>query len=71
MNESDYYNPNHFGEIVEWAGFAIIAWSLPALTFAIWTFSNLVPRALNHHDWYREHFQDYPKKRKAVLPWLW
>jgi len=63
--------PNHFGEIVEWIGFAIIAWSLPALTFAIWTFSNLVPRALNHHAWYQEHFKEYPKKRKTVIPWIW
>ena len=63
--------PNHFGEIVEWAGFALIAFSLPALTFAIWTFCNLIPRALNHHAWYREEFPDYPKKRKAVIPWIW
>lgn len=63
--------PNHFGEIIEWAGFVIIAWSLPALTFMIWTFSNLLPRALNHHEWYRENFEEYPTKRKAVIPWLW
>ncbi len=63
--------PNHFGEILEWIGFAIVAWNLPALTFAIWTFCNLVPRALNHHAWYHENFKDYPKKRKAVLPWVW
>lgn len=62
--------PNHFGEIVEWIGFAIVAWTLPAMTFAIWTFCNLVPRALNHHDWYREKFEEYPKKRKAVFPFL-
>jgi len=61
--------PNHFGEIVEWIGFAILAWNLPALSFAIWTFCNLVPRALNHHNWYQEHFLDYPK-RKAVMPYL-
>ena len=62
--------PNHFGEIVEWFGFAIIAWSLPAVTFAIWTFCNLSPRSLNHHDWYQTKFDNYPKKRKAVLPYL-
>ncbi len=62
--------PNHFGEIVEWTGFAIAAWNLPALTFALWTFYNLVPRALNHHDWYKEKFDDYPKKRKAVIPFI-
>lgn len=62
--------PNHLGEIVEWAGFALVAWNLPALSFAIWTICNLVPRALNHHAWYKEHFSDYPEDRKAVLPFL-
>jgi 3-oxo-5-alpha-steroid 4-dehydrogenase 1 len=63
--------PNHFGEIIEWIGFALIARSLPALSFAVWTFCNLAPRAFNHHTWYLEYFPDYPKKRKVVLPWLW
>ena len=62
--------PNHFGEIVEWCGFAIMAWSLPALTFAVWTFCNLSPRSMNHHEWYQEKFEDYPKNRKAVVPFL-
>lgn len=63
--------PNHFGEIMEWAGFALAAWSLPALSFALWTFANLAPRARNHHAWYRERFPDYPRGRKAVIPFLW
>jgi 3-oxo-5-alpha-steroid 4-dehydrogenase 1 len=63
--------PNHFGEIIEWVGFAVVAWSVPAVTFAVWTFCNLVPRALNHHEWYQENFEDYPKNRKAVLPKVW
>lgn len=68
----DYIScPNHFGEIVEWVGFAVIAWNVPALTFSIWTFCNLVPRALNHHAWYKENFDDYPSKRKAVIPFIW
>ena len=62
--------PNHFGEIVEWCGFAIMAWNLPAITFAVWTFCNLSPRSLNHHEWYQEKFEDYSGKRKAVLPYL-
>ena len=62
--------PNLFGEIIEWIGFAIIAWNVPALAFAIWTFCNLVPRALNHHAWYHEHFDNYPKRRKAVFPYI-
>jgi hypothetical protein len=47
-----------------------MAWNLPALSFAIWTFANLVPRALNHHNWYKDKFPDYPKNRKAVFPFL-
>jgi hypothetical protein len=62
--------PNHFSEILEWTGYAIMAWNLPALSFAVWTFANLIPRALDHHRWYREHFEDYPADRKAVLPYI-
>ena len=60
--------PNHLGEIVEWTGFAICCWNLPALAFAIWTAANLVPRALSHHRWYKQQFADYPAGRKALVP---
>lgn len=67
----DYISsPNLFGEIIEWSGFALMAWNLPALTFMIWTFANLVPRAKNHHDWYLKKFPDYPTNRKIVFPFL-
>ena len=62
--------PNYMGEIIEWIGFSVIAMSLPALSFTLWTFFNLVPRALNHHDWYLENFDNYPKNRKAVIPYI-
>ena len=59
-----------FGEILEWTGFAIMTWSPAALVFALWSFFNLVPRALDHHKWYKKTFPDYPKERKAILPRL-
>ena len=62
--------PNHFGEIVEWSGFALMTWSTPALTFALWTLINLMPRALQHHQWYKKTFSDYPKNRKALIPFI-
>lgn len=62
--------PNHLGEIIEWIGFAIIAWNLGALSFALWTFLNLAPRSFAHHKWYQERFLTYPKDRKAVIPYL-
>jgi hypothetical protein len=62
--------PNLFGEIVEWFGFAILCWNLPAFSFAIWTAANLIPRARSHHAWYCSHFADYPPGRRAVIPFL-
>lgn len=62
--------PNYFGEIIEWTGFAIMTWSPAALAFAVWSAVNLVPRALDHHKWYRSRFSDYPEKRKAVIPYI-
>ena len=62
--------PNFFGEIVEWLGFAILCWSLPAFSFFAWTVCNLVPRALDHHRWYKSQFANYPPNRKAIIPFL-
>lgn len=62
--------PNHFGEIIEWTGYALLTWCLPGLSFAVWTMANLIPRAIDHHKWYKSHFEDYPKKRRAVIPFL-
>jgi len=63
--------PNHFGEIIEWTGYAVLSWSLPGLAFAFWTFANLAPRALAHHRWYQDQFDNYPQSRKALFPFLW
>jgi 3-oxo-5-alpha-steroid 4-dehydrogenase 1 len=62
--------PNFMGEIVEWGGYALLCWSLPAFSFFVWTFCNLVPRALSHHRWYRNRFPGYPHSRKAVFPYI-
>ncbi len=62
--------PNYFGEIVEWAGFAILTWSPPGLAFAVFTFANLAPRALANHKWCLKNFPDYPKDRKALVPFV-
>ena len=62
--------PNFFGEILEWTGFAIMTWSPAALAFLVWTIVNLVPRAMDHHKWYRENFKDYPATRKAIIPYI-
>ena len=62
--------PNLSGEMIEWVGFALMSWSLPGMAFAAWTIANLVPRALWRHRWYRDTFDDYPSKRRALIPKL-
>ena len=61
-------SPNYFGEIIEWIGWAIMTWSLSGFVFALWTTFNLLPRALKHHTWYKDKFNNYPKDRKAIIP---
>jgi 3-oxo-5-alpha-steroid 4-dehydrogenase 1 len=63
--------PNFLGEIVEWIGFAIMSWSLPGAVYAIWVSSTLFSTGLATHRWYREHFgEDYPRDRKAIVPFV-
>ena len=64
---------NFFGEIVEWAGFALASgFGRAPLAFAVFTFANLAPRAMQHHQWYKDKFKDeYPKLRRGLIPYLW
>jgi len=63
-------SPHYFGEIIEWAGWAIMTWSLPGLAFFVFTTANLFPRAISSHKWYKSYFADYPKNRKALIPFI-
>ena len=60
--------PNYLGELIEWAGWALATWSLAGLAFFAYAVANLLPRALSHHRWYRERFEDYPAGRRALIP---
>ena len=62
--------PNYFGEILLWSGWAMMSWTWAGLVFALFSVSNLLPRAMSHHRWYREKFADYPQERKALIPGL-
>ncbi|KAK7898632.1 hypothetical protein WMY93_019485 [Mugilogobius chulae] len=61
---------NFLGEIIEWAGFALASQSAQSLAFSIFTTVVLTSRAFSHHNWYLEKFEDYPKNRKALIPFL-
>ena len=60
--------PNYFGEIIEWLGWAILTFSISGFVFLIWVIANLFPRAIAHHKWYKDKFENYPKERKAIIP---
>ena len=62
--------PNYLGEIIEWLGFYIMTLSFPAFIFVIWTMANLIPRSLSNHAWYKNNFPNYPKERKAIIPFM-
>lgn len=60
---------NYFGELVEWFGWALAAWSLPAFAHFLFSCGNLVPRAMQHHRDYLAKFKEtYPRDRYAVIP---
>ncbi|KAH9117881.1 hypothetical protein LEN26_012386 [Aphanomyces euteiches] len=63
--------PNLMGECLEWTGFAVMTSNLTAVTFMVWTWANLVPRAASHHAWYEKEFKDYPRNRRIILPWIY
>ena len=61
-------SPNYLGEIIEWLGWAILTWSISGVVFFFWTIFNLLPRAISHHRWYKQNFEDYPADRKIIIP---
>jgi len=62
--------PNYLGEIIQWIGWALATWSSAGLCFAIFSISNLLPRAITHHRWYKGTFHNYPINRKAIIPYI-
>lgn len=64
---------NYLGEFMEWAGFALLTWSLAGAVFALWTFANLAPRAARTHDLYATEFPEEfdPQKVKRIIPFIY
>jgi len=64
---------NYLGEIVEWAGWAMLTWSWAGFVFFVFTFANLVPRANAIYHKYSSEFADEFEKRnlKRVFPFIY
>ena len=63
-------SPNYLGEIIEWTGWAIATWSLPGLLFSLGAIGCIGVRALHTHRWYEKNFENMPKDRKALIPYI-
>lgn len=64
-------SPHYLGEILAFTGLMIATWCPGGLVVWSLTLANLVPRAKATHAWYREHFDDYPDERRALIPYVW
>ncbi|EJT96743.1 hypothetical protein DACRYDRAFT_72945 [Dacryopinax primogenitus] len=71
--------PNYFCEWLEWVGFAMAStvgspfppsYVTPPWVFLLSEVCVMLPRAVSGHGWYKQKFEDYPKERKAVIPFL-
>ena len=63
-------NPHYLGELIAWGGFALCTWSLAGVFIFAISATNLIPRARDNHTWYLDKFEEYPKERKALVPFI-
>ena len=64
--------PHYLAEVIMYGCLAILVGienSTACLMFA-WVLINQVVAALMSHQWYRENFKDYPKERRAIIPFV-
>lgn len=63
-------SPQYLTELLGFAGWAIMSWNPAGVVILLISMANLVPRAFDSHKWYRNKFEDYPKDRKALIPFF-
>ncbi|XP_076262368.1 trans-2,3-enoyl-CoA reductase Sc2 [Rhynchophorus ferrugineus] len=67
----DYVScPNYTYEFGAWLGFTILTSCIPAGLFALAGFYQMAVWALGKHKNYKKEFSNYPKNRKAILPFI-
>jgi len=68
--------PNYFFEILSWVGFTLASQSVAAAVFTMAGAAQMIQWALQKHRRYRKDFdgkdgrEQYPKNRKAIVPFL-
>ncbi|CAG7828660.1 unnamed protein product [Allacma fusca] len=66
-------SPNYWAEIIIYASLCVIfAFMNPTWNGVfIWVLCNQIVSGTMNHKWYQRTFPDYPKSRKAIIPYLW
>lgn len=64
--------PHYFAEIMIYTGLTLILWNFNFtwLSSVIFTVVNQACLAVLTHRWYFENFKDYPRYRKALIPFI-
>lgn len=63
--------PHYLFEIVAWLGMALLSRHLFAWIAWLGMTGYLLARSRNTLAWYRQKFPEFPKDRKALLPFVW
>ncbi|XP_026684036.1 very-long-chain enoyl-CoA reductase [Diaphorina citri] len=67
----DYVScPNYTYEFGSWLSFSLLTSCFPALLFASAGMYQMTVWALGKHKNYKKEFPDYPKQRKAIVPFV-
>lgn len=62
--------PNYLVEILSWVAFTVMTNSLPSLLFTLSGAGQMLIWALGKHRRYKKEFPEYPKNRKALIPFI-
>lgn len=62
--------PHYLFEIITWLGMALLSRHLGAWLILLFVVSYLSARSLRTLRWYHEKFANFPKGRKAILPFI-
>lgn len=62
--------PNYTYEFLAWLSFSILTQCLPSFLFALAGVYQMAVWALGKHRNYKKEFKDYPKGRKAIIPFI-
>ena len=62
--------PNYFVEILQWSVFTVMCQSVSSLVFTLMGGGQMLVWALGKHAAYKKEFKDYPRGRKALIPFI-